>query len=63
MRPRGHEPPSMPPSRMSTAPAATKLEADGAAYRRRWRVETVMSVAKRRSGEVLTAGLDEAQRA
>ena len=53
----------MPPSRMSTAPVAAKLEADRAAYRRRWRVETVMSVLKRRRGEALTASLDETQRA
>jgi hypothetical protein len=39
------------------------VEADRAAYRRRWQVETVMSVVKRRCGEALTARLDDTQRA
>ena len=39
------------------------VEADRAAYRRRWQVETVMSVVKRRCGEALTARLDATQRA
>jgi hypothetical protein len=39
------------------------VEADRVAYRQRWKVETVMSVVKRRHGEALTAKLDQAQRA
>jgi hypothetical protein len=39
------------------------VEADRAAYRQRWKVETVMSVVKRHCGEALTARLDETQRA
>jgi len=39
------------------------IRADRAAYRQRWRAETVMSVVKRRCGEALTARLDETQHA
>ncbi|HEX8374552.1 MAG TPA: transposase [Geminicoccaceae bacterium] len=39
------------------------VEADRAAYRQRWKVETVMSVVKRRCGEALTARLESTQRA
>jgi hypothetical protein len=39
------------------------VAADRAAYRQRWKAETVMSVVKRRCGEALTAKLDEMQRA
>jgi hypothetical protein len=38
------------------------VEADRAAYCQRWKVETVMSVVKRRHGEALTARLDQTQR-
>ncbi|WP_223861670.1 transposase [Geminicoccus harenae] len=37
--------------------------ADCAAYRQRWKVETVMSVVKRRCGEALTARLEPTQQA
>jgi hypothetical protein len=36
---------------------------DRAAYRQRWKVETVMSVVKRRYGEALTARLEPTQQA
>lgn len=39
------------------------VEADHVAYRQRWKVETVMSVVKRRCGEALTARLEPNQRA
>lgn len=39
------------------------VEADRIAYRQRWKVETVMSVVKRRCGEALTARLDGTQHA
>jgi hypothetical protein len=39
------------------------VEVDRVAYRQRWKVETVMSVVKRRCGEALSAKLDETQRA
>ena len=39
------------------------VEVDRAAYRQRWKVETVMSVVKRRCGEALSAKLDVTQRA
>ncbi|WP_236039061.1 hypothetical protein, partial [Belnapia arida] len=38
------------------------VAADRVAYRQRWKVETVMSVVKRRHGEALTARLDPTQR-
>jgi hypothetical protein len=38
-------------------------EASQRAYRQRWKVETVMSVAKRRWGEALSARTDRTQRA
>ncbi|WP_218127581.1 transposase [Belnapia rosea] len=38
------------------------VEADCIAYRQRWKVETVMSVIKRRHGEALTARLDSTER-
>ncbi|MBE7181927.1 MAG: hypothetical protein INR71_12110 [Terriglobus roseus] len=39
------------------------MQADLVAYRQRWKVETVMSVVKRRCGEALTARIDDMQRA
>jgi Transposase DDE domain/Transposase domain (DUF772) len=39
------------------------VEADRAAYRQRWKAETVMPVVKRRYGAALTARLDETQHA
>ena len=39
------------------------VDADRAAYERRWQVETGMSVVKRRCGEALTARVDETRRA
>ena len=39
------------------------VKADLVAYRQRWKVETVMSVVKRRCGEALTARIDDMQRA
>ena len=38
------------------------LNADRIAYRQRWKVETIMSVVKRRCGEALTARLEPTQR-
>jgi hypothetical protein len=37
--------------------------ADRAAYRQRWKIESVMSVVKRRCGEALTARLEPTQQA
>ena len=39
------------------------VKADQVAYRQRWKVETVVSVVKRRCGEALTARIDDMQRA
>ena len=39
------------------------VKADLAAYRQRWKVETVMSVVKRRCGEALIARIDDMHRA
>ncbi len=42
---------------------APGLAADRAAYRQRWKAETVMSVVKRRCGDALSARLEPTQRA
>jgi Transposase DDE domain len=42
---------------------APGAEADRAAYRQRWKAETVMSVVKRRCGDALSARLEPTQRA
>ena len=39
------------------------VKADLTAYRQRWKVETVMSVVKRRCGKALTARIDDMQQA
>ena len=42
---------------------APGVEADQAAYRQRWKAETVMAVVKRRCGDALSARLELTQRA